>query len=110
VTDYRTRLVMLLESLDETGRRTLVEHAEFLVSRREVQAHPPSVAPRPTGDNVVQAIRRLNGSYPGLRRAALMQPVGELLSQHMVDGRAAEEVIEDLEALYARAHADRAPR
>ncbi len=110
MTDYRARLVMLLESLDATGLRTLVEHAESLVSRREVQAHSPSVAPRPSGENVVQAIRRLNGSYPGLRRAALMQPVGELLSQHMVDGRAVEEVIEDLEALYARAYADLAAR
>jgi hypothetical protein len=110
VTDHRARLVAVLDQLDETGRRTLVEYAEFLVSRREVQAITPSVAARPTGETVLQAIKRLNGGYPGLRRAALMQPVGELLSQHMVDGRAAEAVIDDLEALYARAHADRAPR
>ncbi|MGB8436821.1 MAG: hypothetical protein WCE38_21450 [Burkholderiales bacterium] len=110
MTDHRARLVAVLEQLDETGRRTLVEYAEFLVSRRKVQANPPIVAARPPGETVLQAIKRLNRSYSGLRRAALMQPVGELLSQHMVDGRAAEEVIEDLEALYARAHAERAAR
>jgi hypothetical protein len=102
--------VALFEQLDDDGRRTLLAHAEFLVSRREVPASSPRVAARPTGETVLQAIKRLNGSYPGLRRAALMQPVGELLSQHMVDGRAAEEVIDELEALYARAHAERAPR
>lgn len=110
MTDHRARLVAVLEQLDEAGRRTLVEYAEFLVSRSEAQAIPPSVAVRPAGETVLQAIKRLNGRYPGLRRAALMQPVGELLSQHMVDGRAAEEVIEELEALYARAHADRVAR
>jgi hypothetical protein len=110
VKDHRARLLMLFETLDETGRRTLVEHAEFLVSRMEGDAVPPSLVARPAGETVLQAIKRLNGSYPGLRRAALMQPVGELLSQHMVDGRAAEEVIGDLEALYAGAHAERTPR
>jgi hypothetical protein len=108
--DYRARLVAVLEKLDESGRRRLIEYAESLVSRNEVQAAPPSLAPRPAGETVLQAIKRLNGGYPGLRRAALMQPVGELLSQHMVDGRAREEVIGDLEALYARAHAERAAR
>jgi hypothetical protein len=39
-----------------------------------------------------------------------MQPVGELLLQHMMDQRAAVEVIDALEALYARAHAERAGR
>jgi hypothetical protein len=110
VTDYRARLVMLIERLDETGVRTLVEHAEFLVGRRGVQGDSPIAAARPPGETVLQAIKRLNRSYPGLRRAALMQPVGELLSQHMVDGRAAEDVIEELEALYTGAHADRVAR
>ncbi len=108
--DHRARLVAVLEQLDEAGRRTLVEYAEFLVSRREVPTIAPDIAARPAGETVLQAIKRLNGSYPGLRRAALMQPVGELLSQHMVDGRAADEVIDDLEVLYARAQAERAAR
>ena len=110
MTDHRARLVAVLEQLDEGECRTLVEYAEFLVSRREAQPIAPRVAARPAGETVLHAIKRLNGSYPGLRRVALMQPVGELLSQHMVDGRAAKEVIDHLEALYARAHAERAAR
>jgi hypothetical protein len=53
----------------------------------------------------VHVVRRLNGSYPMLDRARLLQPVGDLLSQHLVDGRAAAGVIEELEALYAAAYA-----
>ena len=103
---YRARLVMLFERLDDDGRRTLVEYAEFLAGRLEPSDDETSVEAGPPGESVLQAVRRLNRSYPGLRRAALLQPVGELLSQHLVDARAAAEVIAELEALYARAHAE----
>jgi hypothetical protein len=43
-----------------------------------------------------------------LDRAELLQPVGDLLSQHLVDGRAAGAVIDDLEALYATAYVESA--
>jgi hypothetical protein len=47
----------------------------------------------------------LNASYPVLDRAKLLRPVGDLLSQQLVDGRDAVAVIDDLEALYAAAYA-----
>jgi hypothetical protein len=109
VSTYRARIVALLERLDEQGRRTLVEYAEFLASRTDAPLRERP-APRPPEETVLHAVRRLNRSYPGLRRAALLQPVGDLLAQHLVDARAAEEIIDELEALYARAHAERAGR
>ena len=107
---YRAKLVALVEKLDDAQRRTLLEYAEFLISRVETPVAPTRATTRPAGETVLEAVRRLNRDYPGLRKAALMQPVGELLSQHLVDARAAAEVIDELEALYARAHADRAGR
>jgi hypothetical protein len=107
---YRARLVELWERLDPEARRTLVEYAEFLAVRAGGAAAPVDPPARVPGETVLQAVNRLNRSYPGLRRTALMQPVGELLAQHMVDARAAEEVIDALEALYAQAHAERADR
>ena len=53
----------------------------------------------------LDAVRRLNGSYPMLDRAKLLLPVGDLLAQHLVDGREAVAVIHDLEAFYAAAYA-----
>lgn len=107
---YRAKLVALVAQLDDEGRRTLLEYAEFLVSRVEADVAPGHVTEGPAGETVLQAVRRLNRDYPELRKAALMRPVGELLSQHMVDARPAAEVIEALEALYARARADRGGR
>lgn len=107
MTTYRARIVALLEKLDEEGSRTLFEYAEFLVSRTNPVLTSEEPTARPPSETVLQAVRRLNRSYPGLRRAALMQPVGELLSQHMVDARPAEDVIDALEVLYARANAER---
>jgi len=107
---YRARLVALVEQLDEEGRRTLLEYAEFLASRVEVPAALERASTGPPGETVLEAVKRLNRDYAELRKGALLQPVGELLSQHLVDARPAEEVIEALEALYARARADRAGR
>ena len=104
---YRAKLVALVEKLDDAGRRTLLEYAEFLVSRVEVDDASERTTAGPPGETVLQAVRRLNRDYPDLRKAALMQPVGALLSQHMVDARPAAEVIDELEALYARARAER---
>lgn len=99
------RLLALWRGLDTERRAALLEFAEFLAARSAVPASARVVALRPDHESVVHAVRRLNGSYAMLDRARLLQPVGDLLSQHLVDGRAAAEVIDELEALYAAAYA-----
>ena len=76
---YRARLVALIEKLDADGRRTLLDYAEFLVSRSEAPPTPTRATTRPPNETVLEAVKRLNRDYPGLRKGALMQPVGELL-------------------------------
>jgi hypothetical protein len=83
----------------------LAEFAEFLAARGEAPRSAQVATLRPAHETVVHAVRRLNASYPMLERAKLLQPVGDLLSQHLVDGRAPAAVIDDLEALYANAYA-----
>jgi hypothetical protein len=99
------RLLALWRRLDTERRAALLEFAEFLAARSAVPASARVVALRPDHESVVHAVRRLNGCYPMLDRARLLQPVGDLLSQHLVDGRAAVGVIDELEALYAAAYA-----
>lgn len=99
------QLLDLWHELDADRRTALLEFAAFLVARAEVPAPARIVTLRPEQERVVHAVRRLNGSYPMLERAKLLQPVGDLLSQHLVDGRAAAEVIDALEALYAASYA-----
>jgi hypothetical protein len=99
------QLLRAWRRLDRERRGALVEFAEFLAARGEVPRSAHVATLRPRHETVVHAVRRLNASYPMLERAKLLQPVGDLLSQHLVDGRAQVAVIDDLEALYAAAYA-----
>jgi hypothetical protein len=99
------RLLGAWRRLDADRRVALLEFAEFLAARAEVPRSARVSTLRPEGESVVHAVRRLNASYPMLDRGPLVRPVGDLLSQHLVDGRVAVAVIDDLEALYAAAYA-----
>lgn len=102
------RLLASFRRLDSGGRASLLDFADFLAARmpqRELSAPEP----RPATETVVQAIRRLSRSYPGLGRHALMPLAERLLAQHMVDGRPAAEVIDELERHCAARAGDAAP-
>ena len=101
----QAELIELAGVLGADDRRTLLEFARFLALRRPRPEAATRVAvPRPRNETVVQAVKRLNASYPGLERKRLVTRVGVLLSSHMVDGRDAASVIDELEALYVDAH------
>ena len=101
----REELIGLVERLDGADRRTLLEFARFLAARRGATRVPARVdLRRPASETVVQAVKRLNASYPMLERRKLVARVGVLLSTHMAEGRDAAIVIDELEALYAAAH------
>jgi len=99
----RAQLLEALDRLDSDALRTLTDLAEFLAARARPRFDAEIVTLRPPSETVVQAVKRLNRSYPMLPRASLMGPVGDLVSQHMVDGYDAKAVIDELEALYAAA-------
>lgn len=99
------RLLHAWRGLDRARQATLVEFAEFLAERGAAPRSAQVATLRPQQETVLRAVRRLNASYPMLERARLLRPVGDLLSQHLVDGRAPDAVIDDLETLYANAHA-----
>lgn len=107
--DWRTapdaQLLALWRRLDAERRAALLEFGAFLAARSEAPPSARVVTLRPEHETVVHAVRRLNGSYPMLDRAKLLRPVGDLLSQHLVDGRAPVGVIDELEALYGAAYA-----
>jgi hypothetical protein len=101
----QAELAELFDGLDADDRRTLLAFARFLASR--VGRHGAAARvdlPRPKAESVVQAVKRLNASYPMLERRMLVARVGVLLSSHMVDGRDAASVIDELEAVYVAAY------
>lgn len=97
------RLEALFELTDDAGRAMLLEYAEFLAQRHpRPVARVPQEIPRPKSETVVAAIRRLTETFPMLDRAQLLGETSGLLAQHIVHGREAHEVIDELEAMFRR--------
>ncbi|MEK6594522.1 MAG: hypothetical protein AABZ67_15725 [Pseudomonadota bacterium] len=89
-------------------RRMLLEFAVFLAERnagtevREASAQPPLPIARPATETVVMAIKRLTQTYPMLDRRQLFSDTSRHVAQHALEGRPAAEVIDELEAVFAR--------
>lgn len=103
------RLLKAFAQLSATQRETLQSFAEFLVSQADnspEESGPPAEPqpiPRPASETVVAAIKRLNATYFMLEdRSGLLNESSALMTQHVMQGRDLCEVIDELEALFAR--------
>ena len=104
------QLLELFEQLDAAGRTSLLDYAGFLASR---SPEPPAVdeadsgvpqqpkpIPRPPNESVVKAIKRLSASYYMLERDRMLDETSSLMMAHVMQGRDAAAVIDDLERLF----------
>jgi hypothetical protein len=102
------RLVRSFRALADAERDILLAFAEFLVQRGEAKPErhqgprDPAPMPRPSEESVVAAIKRLSKTYEMLDRGPMLNETSALMSAHVLQGRAANEVIDELEALFAR--------
>jgi hypothetical protein len=104
-------LLKLYRSLADDDRHGLVAFAEFLQGRRaqrgDIDREMPLLAepleiPRPDSETVIAAIRRLAATYPMLKRDELLHEASELMTAHVMQGRAADVVIDELEVIFRR--------
>jgi len=110
-------LIRLYTRLNEEQRATLLAFAEFLASGKgagadvdEKPAWPePKLLPRPEQESVIGAIKRLSESYFMLDRSELLTETSSLMSAHIMKGREAAAVIDDLETLFAANYAQHSP-
>lgn len=106
--DEEGRLLGCFRELPARHKKTLLEFAEFLRARAGVTDGGSAVPAKPRrikaaqGETVVMAVRRLTRSYPMLDRRKLMHETSCCLAEHTLKGRPAEEVIAELEAVFAR--------
>ncbi|MBK1721629.1 hypothetical protein CKO23_05095 [Thiocystis violacea] len=115
------QLVKRFRGLSGADRETLLAFADFLIQRAKtqnaqtpgVQQTPPPVEPRepkpeprPEKESVVGAIKRLSKTYDMLDRDALLNETSALMSAHVLQGRRAPEVIDELESVFARHYSD----
>ena len=107
------RLLRRFASLAAQDRETLLAFADFLAQRggqagegADDVASPAPPEPlyfeRPEGETVVAAIKRLTKTYPMLDRALVLHETSALMSEHILQGRPAVEVIDELEGLFVR--------
>jgi hypothetical protein len=102
-------LLKLYNSLDLQDQASLLAFADFLASRsREENAEQaeepmplqPKSIPRPATESVVKAIKRLSSSYYMLERDKMLDDTSSLMTAHVIQGRSAHSVIDDLEELF----------
>jgi hypothetical protein len=106
------RLAEILNRLPAAQAGALLDFAEFLLMRHgsdgpvetgkisAVEIPAPTDIPRPAEETVVKAVKRLRATYPMLDARKLLNQTSELMTQHLVQGREAIEVIEELEILF----------
>ena len=101
------RLVQLYGSLTPAQQETALAFLEFLHSRQPAPAEPaalemPQPIPRPADESVVKALKRLRETYSMLDPAKLLHEASGHMQQHLLQGKPAAEVIDELELLFAR--------
>jgi hypothetical protein len=98
------KLLKLFGRLGEEQQDKLIAFAEFLAAGTPEPggAGEPLAIARPAGESVMLAIRRLVRTYPMLDRRDLMGEASRFMAQHAIGGRPATEVIDELEAVFAR--------
>ncbi len=102
------KLLSLYRELPEDQRDELLRFAEYLHERFSIPAVSADIQsiPRPENESVIKAMQRLRATYPMLDAAILLDQASALMSQHVMQGREAKAVIDDLEVLF-RGHYDR---
>ena len=109
------RLLRLCRKLDAESRRSLLAFAEFLAERAGdaralsgdavVPIPEPVPERRPADESVVAAIKRLRRGYPMLDSGTMLEETSALMAQHVLQGRDAASVIDELEALFEARYA-----
>lgn len=106
------RLLEILGRLNETQIATLIDFAEFLADRPTAAAAmgaaepakpvvlQPMDIPRPEKESVVKAIKRLAATYPMVDRSKMLNETSALMTQHIMQGRDAVVVIDELEIMF----------
>lgn len=102
------RLRSLFREMNAQDQVSLLRFAEFLAASptdtaEAMQEFPqPYAIERPAEESVVKAIKRLSATYHMVDRDRLLNETSSLMSEHVLKGKSAVEVIDELEVLFAR--------
>ena len=103
MTKSEKELLKLYQALPEQGQKSLLDYSRFLSKEHPVTSSEdttPKELPRPEKESVVLAMRRLSDTYFMLNKDDILHQASSLMSQHILQGRDAVEVIDELEDLF----------
>lgn len=98
-------MLAFYRQLPDEAALQLQDFAEFLASRYNLEATEipsPEYIPRPEQESVVIAVKRLSATYSMINKDKLLDETSSLVSQNMLQGRDATEVIDELEVLFKK--------
>lgn len=106
MTKAEKKLLTIFNDLDKDDCNSLLSYAEFLLEKAkkegrfvEVSIEPMDI-PRPSEERVVAAIKRLSATFPMLKKDSMFNETAALMTEHLIQGRATVEVIDELEILF----------
>lgn len=104
MTAAERRLLASFRKLGDSDRLTLQKFAEFLAGQNSQKTAPaptePIPIPRPEKENVIKAVKRLTATYPMIDTKDIFHETSSLMNQHLLNGKPANEVIDELESLF----------
>jgi len=98
-------LKALMSRLDGEHQQAVVDYATFLVQQYNIQTpveaglEPEAIA-RPERETVIAAIKRLKKTYFMLDSDELLDGTSSLMGQHILRGREASAVINELQSMF----------
>lgn len=116
MSELEENLLKLFRALPVGDQASLLAFAEFLhgraggvapvrIEREPAPIPEPVEIPRPEAESVVKAVKRLAQTYPMLDKSKMLNDTSTLVMQHVIQGRDAAEVIDELEIVFQRHYA-----
>ncbi|MCW9032350.1 MAG: DUF2281 domain-containing protein [Gammaproteobacteria bacterium] len=99
------KLLAYYRELPDDIAQQLLDFAEFLAARYKIEVKEialPAIIERPEKESVVVAVKRLSATYHMLNKDKLLNETASLVSQNLIQGRDAVEVIDELEVIFLK--------
>lgn len=116
MSELEENLLKLFRALPAADQASVLAFTEFLhgraggvapvrIEREPAPIPEPVEIPRPEAESVVKAVKRLAQTYPMLDKSKMLNDTSTLVMQHVIQGRDAAEVIDELEIVFQRHYA-----
>jgi hypothetical protein len=113
--DLQVKLLDVFNKLSTVDQQAVAAFSEFLLARAEpasvlsptppqqratAKVPEPLDIARPAEERVVAAVKRLSRTYPMLDKGRMLGVTSDLVTQHVLQGREATGVIDELERTF----------